>query len=165
MTPITLQVAQKIATLFTNNSAIETEVNSVAAASPYTVPVIPASQVYLNSTPVKMADMQQQLAYPRISVFCSRFVNQHREKFRSLSGTLAITVEIAVTADLIDLVENWMHYYVEAVSNILRRSAGDLGDGVFFSGTYQVDVQLAQAGGSGFLQLAQVTCELGVSRN
>ena len=45
MTPITLQVAQKIATLFTNNAAIETEVNSVAAASPYTVPVIPASQV------------------------------------------------------------------------------------------------------------------------
>jgi hypothetical protein len=98
-------------------------------------------------------------------VFCSRLVNQHREKFRSLSGTLAITVEIAATADLIDLVENWMHYYVEAVSNILRRSAGDMGDGVFFPGTYQVDVQLAQIGGSGFLQLSQVTCELSVSRN
>jgi|UPI000365CE2F hypothetical protein len=165
MTPITLEAAKKIATLFTNNSAIEVEVNSIATGSSYIVPVIPVSQVYLSSTPVNMADMQQQLGYPRLSVFCSRFVNQHREKFRSLSGTLAITVEIAVTADLVDLVENWMHYYVEAVSNILRKSAGDLGDGVFFPGTYQVDVQLAQTGGSGFLQLAQVTCELGVSRN
>ena len=74
-------------------------------------------------------------------------------------------MEIAATADLIDLVENWMHYYVEAVSNILRRGAGDMGDGMFFPGTYQVDVQLAQIGGSGFMQLAQVTCELSVSRN
>ena len=165
MTPITLQAAQKVAALFTNNSAIESEVNSIATGSSYTVPVIPASQVYLTSTPINMADVQQQLAYPRISVFCSRLVNQHREKFRSLSGTLGITVEIAATADLIDLVENWMHYYVEGVSNILRRGAGDMGDGMFFPGTYQVDVQLAQIGGSGFMQLAQVTCELSVSRN
>ena len=68
MTPITLQAAQKVAALFTNNSAIETEVNSIAAGSPYTVPVIPASQVYLTSTSIDMADVQQQLAYPRISV-------------------------------------------------------------------------------------------------
>jgi hypothetical protein len=165
MTPITLQAAQKVASLFTNDAAIETEIHSIATEDAYIVPVIPASQVYLSSTPVTMADMQEQLGYPRISVFCSRLVNQHREKFRSLSGTLAITAEIAATADLIDLVENWMHYYVEAVSNILRKSAGDLGDGIFFSGTYQVDVHVAQSGGSGFLQLAQVTCELGVSRN
>ena len=72
---------------------------------------------------------------------------------------------IAATSDLLAQVDQWIHFYVEAVSTILQENRGDWGDGLFYSGAYEVEVKPPQAGGSGFLQVARVSCELGVSRN
>ena len=127
--------------------------------------MIAASQVFLSSAPAGMAELQQELGYPRISVFSAKIKNTQLEKFRSLSGTATVSAEIAATADLISDVDTWIHFYVEAITNVLRENRGDWGDGVFYSGAYEVDVQPPKAGASGFLQLARINFEVGVSRN
>jgi hypothetical protein len=165
MLPLTIQAAQKLSDLLTSPNGIETEVNLVASLAGRTVPPLPATQVFVTSTSTSMADVQQQLGYPRIAVFSNRVRNQQTEKFRSLSGVVTLIAEISTTADLVDQVESAIHFYVEAVSNLLRRNIGDWGDGMFFPGAYDVDVQPPSTGASGFLQLARITCELKVSRN
>ena len=165
MLPLTMLTAQKTADLLTRMNAIEAEVNLLAVQTGQSVPTLKSSQVFVTSTPAAMADLQQQLGYPRISIYSNRIKNQQLEKFRSLSGTATVIAEIGVTADLVDQVDLWIHFYVEAVANILRRNTGDWGDGVFFSGTYDVEMQVPKTGASGFLQTAKVTCELNISRN
>jgi hypothetical protein len=165
MLPITILTAQKFAALLTTSSAIETQVASLSASSGVNVPIIPASHVYLSSAPAGMAELQQQLGYPRISVFSTKLKNTQAEKFRSLSGSVTVTAEIAATGDLLADVDTWIHFYVEAITAILRQNRGDWGDGVFFSGAFDIDVQPPKPGASGFLQLARVNFDVGVSRN
>jgi hypothetical protein len=165
MVPITLLTAQKLADLLTAATAIETEVSSLSADNGVSLPILPASQVYVSSSPVTMAELLEELAYPRVSVFSSKLTNSQVEKFRSLSGTVAVTAEIVATADLVSDLDLWIHYYAEAVSNILRRNSGDWGDGVFFSGAYEIDVQPPRTGAGGYIQIAHVNCSAGVSRN
>jgi hypothetical protein len=165
MAPLTILTAQKLVDLLTSNASIETEVSFLSASSGIEVPLIPASQVYLSSAPAGMADLQQQLGYPRITVSSTRVNNTQVEKFRTLSGKVTVTAQIAATADLVTDVDTWIHFYAEAVTNILRENRGDWGDGVFFSGAYEVIVQPPAAGASGFLQLASVNIDVGVSQN
>lgn len=165
MFPTTLMAAQKLAALLTTSSAISAAIGAMAADSGIDIPVISAEQVFLSSAPASMAELQQELGYPRVSVFSTRVRNTQMEKFRALSGTITVSAEIAATADLLSDVDTWIHFYIEAITSILRESRGDWGDGVFYSGAYDVDVQAPKAGASGFLQLARINLEVGVSRN
>lgn len=165
MLPITLLAAQKLADLLTTGAAIEAAVTALATDNGVVVPILPASQVYVSSSPVTMAELLEELAYPKVSVFSSKLINSQVEKFRSLSGSINVTAEIAATGDLVAGVDQWIHYYAEAVSNILRQNRGDWGDGVFFSGAYEIDVLPPRAGAGGYIQIAHVNCSVDVSRN
>lgn len=165
MLPTTILAAQKLAALLTTSSAISAELSAMTAETGIDIPAISAEQVFLSSAPANMAELQQELGYPRISVFSSRVRNTQIEKFRTLSGSITVSAEIAATADLLSDVDTWIHFYVEAITSILRENRGDWGDGVFYSGAYEVDVQPPKAGASGFLQIARINFEVGVSRN
>lgn len=165
MLPLTMLTAQKLADFLTATDGIEAEVNAVASIAQRAVPAMPASQVFVTTTSIAIADLRQQLGYPRVTVYSTRVKNQQIEKFRSLSGIVSVVAEISATADLVDEVDSYIHFYVEAVSNVLRRNIGDWGDGLFFPGSYDLEMQPPSIGGNGFLQTARVTCELKVSRN
>ena len=45
------------------------------------------------------------------------------------------------------------------------RTGADWGDGVFFSGAYEIDVLPPRAGAGGYIQIAHVNCSVDVSRN
>jgi hypothetical protein len=131
----------------------------------YALPAIPSTQIILSSADADITDRRQQISYPRIAIYSDRVVNNLREKFRTLSGTVSVTVAVAASADLIEQVEQWIHYYVEAITNVLRQNVGEWGNGVFFPGTYDVQLQRPKPGGSGFVQTANVTCVVSVSSN
>ena len=106
MLPLTIQAAQKLADFLTSSNGIETEVNLVASLAGRSVPALPRTQFFVTSTSTSMADVQQQLGYPRVAVFSNRVRNQQTEKFRSLSGVVTVVAEISATADLVDQVES-----------------------------------------------------------
>ena len=164
MNPVTLAAVQKVAALLTTNDAIGNELNILTALALQPVPKLSTLQVYLSAAPGALTDSRQMISYPRVSIYCNKIVNKQQEKFRSLSGEVSVVSEVAITDNLLDDVQNALHFYVEAVTAILRRSIGDWGDGFFFSGEYEVAVQAPAPGGSGFVQSAKITCELGISR-
>jgi len=165
MLPLTIDAAQKVSDLLTTGNALQQQISSISSSNNTSVPLITAAQVVLSSTIAAMGDKDLQLTYPRICLYTAAVKNTQVEKFRSLSGTVSVTAEIWASGDLVSQTDQWIHYYVEAMTNILRQNIGDWGDGVFFSGEYDVQLQAPKVGGIGYVELATVTCVLNVSRN
>lgn len=161
MTPLTTLAARCLADKFALADALRAEITKLAEEGGDGDIEIPI--VHLSSVSAEIADKRVQLAYPRIAVFSTKVKNTQKEKFRSLSGSVAVTAEIAGTAALLEPLERAMPYYGEAVTNILRRNIGDWGQGLFYSGEYQVDLKPSKIGGAGYLQVITITCELLVS--
>lgn len=165
MLPITLLAAQKVLNLLNGSNALELQINALSVACNIQVPPITPAQVILSSVSPEIGDRNMQLSYPRICLYSSVLKNAQIEKFRSLSGTVSVIAEIWASGNLVDETDQWIHFYVEAMTMILRQNIGDWGDGFFFSGVYDVRFQPPKAGGLGYVELASVTCTLNVSRN
>ncbi|MGC2661526.1 MAG: hypothetical protein WA324_26530 [Bryobacteraceae bacterium] len=165
MLPISLLAAQKLATLLTNNNLLTTQISQIAAASNANIPPIASTQVFLSSATPEIADMRAQMTYPRVCIYSDTIKNTKVEKFRSLSGTIGVTAEVWASGNLVQQTDQWIHYYVEAMTLVMRQNTGDWQDGLFYSGVYTVQFQSPKAGGLGYVQSAKVTCSLGVSLN
>jgi len=103
--------------------------------------------------------------YPIVLVYCDRMQNQHREKFRRFSGTLRLAVEVRVSADRLDQIQDALYAQTEAVLDVLERNRGCLESGAFWNGKYEVDFSTLRRGGAQYLQSARVLLELEVSRD
>lgn len=165
MLPLTLDAAQKVSDLLTTGNALQQQISTLSTAANVTVPLITAGQIVLSSTVPAMGDKDLQLTYPRICLYTARVKNTQVEKFRSLSGTVSVVAEVWASGDLLSDTDQWIHFYVEALTGILRQNIGDWGDGLFFSGMYEVQLEAPKAGGLGYVESAAVTCVLNVSRN
>jgi hypothetical protein len=163
MLPLTLLAAQKLLNLLTNNDALTSAISLMAAQAGIVVPALPSSQVVLNSASNDIADKEILLSYPRVCLYSSQIKNAQREKFRSFSGSIAVVAEVWASGNLIGDADQWIHFYVEGLTSILRANIGDWGDGFSFSGIYDVQLQPPKAGGFGYTELAKLTCNLDVS--
>ncbi len=142
MLPFTLLAIQKVSDLLTSNSALNQELASFANSATG-IPTIDPGQVILSSAANDVGDTDSRLGYPRVCLYSSGFRNSQLEKFCSTSGVLSGIADIWTSADLVDDTDRWIHYYVEAVSALLRKSAGDWGDGIFFPGRLRCAISTA----------------------
>ena len=165
MLPLTILAAQKLANLLTTQNALQQEIGNLATSTNVLIPSIPPGQVVLSAALPEMGDKDLQLTYPRVCLYSAVMKNSQVEKFRSLSGTVSVVAEVWASGNLMSDTDHWIHFYIEAVTNILRRNIGDWGDGIFFSGIYDVQLQAPKAGGIGYVEAAKVSCVLNVSRN
>jgi hypothetical protein len=165
MTPLTLLATQKFAGRLTNGNSLSQMVASLAASAQANVPAINKEQIVLTPAPAEMADRNMQLGYPRVCVYSNAAKNAQTEKFRSFSGTVTVSAEIWASGDLLTDVDQWIHFYVEGVTQVLRSNVGDWGDGMFYSGVYDLQFQPPKAGGLGFVESAKVSFTLQVSQN
>lgn len=165
MLPLTMLAAQKVSELLTEGAALQQEIATLSNACGISIPALNSSQVLLSSAPQNIGDKDIQLTYPRLCIHSSGLKNNQLEKFKSLSGSLAMSADIWVSGNFITDIDRWTHFYVEAATNLLRKSIGDWGDGVFFPGLYEVQFQSPTTGGLGFVQMVRITFNLNVSRN
>ncbi len=163
--PMTILASQKMASLLTNNNALYQQIVSISAAANMAVPPIAASQVVLSSASPDIGDKNIQLTYPRVCLYSTSVKNTHIEKFKSLSGTVSVITDIWASGNLVSDTDQWIHFYVEAVTDIYRRNVGNLNDGFYFSGAYEVQFQPPKQGGIGFSQSAKITSLLNVSQS
>jgi hypothetical protein len=163
--PVTILASQKLANLLTNNNALQQQIVALAGLAGAAVPPITNGQVVLSSAGPDMGDKNIQLTYPRVCLYSNGVKNTHIEKFKSLSGTISVITEIWASGNLVSDTDQWIHFYVEAITEIYRQNIGDLNGGIYFSGAYEVQFQPPKAGGVGFSQSAKVTCILNVGQN
>jgi hypothetical protein len=165
MTPLSILGARIFSTKLTDADALQQQIAAISTGLMTAVPPIPSERIVLSSIPAELADGNVQLSYPRVCIYSSNLKNSQLEKFRSFSGQVTLVVEIWASGDLITDVDTWIHFYVEGVANILRSNTGDWGNGMFYSGAYDVQFQPPKPGGLGFVEAARLTFALNVSVN
>ena|SRR5579875_400144 len=165
MIPTTLMASRTFASLLTTDAALATQIAMLSSAAGLTVPAITADQVVLSSAAPDIGDKSIMLTYPRVCLYSSTLRNTLAEKFKSLSGTVSVVTEIWASGNLVSDTDQWIHFYVEAVTSIYRGNTGDLGNGLYFPGTFDVQFQPPKPGGIGFSQSAKVICVLNVSQD
>jgi hypothetical protein len=119
--------------------------------------------VVVENVSADIAEKSAGAQYPAAVVYCETVSNQMLEKFRSFSGTVQLAIEIRHSQDRLDGVEDALEQITDTVTGILTASRGDWGNGMFYSGGYDVNYGSVKRGGRNFLQTAKVSCELSVS--
>lgn len=107
-----------------------------------------------------VADANLDSEYPLIYVFAEEAVNENRERFAWFSGTLALGIDVRLSADRPDALESSIHRYTEAAIEVLQNSEGEWSDGLMYDGRYSVRYAPTILGGDNFLQSARISLTL-----
>ena len=147
-------------------SAVEGVPGAVAALSAMqsmSLPAISAQQIIAQNAAADLSERSTAAKYPLIYVYCSKVVNQLREKFRRFSGDAQMVVEARVSQDRLEEMETHTQFYVDAITQVLDNNRGDWSDGVFYGGGYEVTYGGVKHGGRNFIQIAKVSFVLEIS--
>lgn len=123
------------------------------------------AQVRMQNVVADLAEHSDAIRYPVLLVYCEKIVNSLHEKFRTFSGTVQVAIEIRHSGDRLEGLGERLEAIADAVTGSLTASRGDWGDGMFYSGGYQVTFAAVKRGGRNFIQAAKVTFEIGASIN
>jgi hypothetical protein len=146
---------------FLNGDAVlATRVSQLAEESAIELPPLRQTQIRAGNISAELADRSGSNHYPTFQVYCERISNQMKEKFRTFSGKIHLVIEVRSSHDRLEEVENRTRICVEAVVATLSGTRGDWGDGLFYSGGYDIQYGPVKHGGRNFLQVAKVSIEL-----
>ncbi|HET8546868.1 MAG TPA: hypothetical protein VFL57_02640 [Bryobacteraceae bacterium] len=141
---------------------VEQELLEIAHSRGVDAHAAAASVIQQNASP-ELLDKTGLPTYPALHVSCERVSNELREKFRSFSGTVGLAIEVRVTHDRLEGLEEQLHACVDAVTAVLDRNRGTWPQGMFFSGAYEVAFSAAKRGGRNYVQTARVRLSVDVS--
>jgi hypothetical protein len=124
-----------------------------------------SAQVRSQNVAADLAERSGTVRYPVVQVYCEKIVNSMAEKFRTFSGTVEMAIELRHSSDRLEGLQDDLEAAADAVTQILSASRGDWGEGMYYSGGYQVAFGAAKHGGKNYIQAAKVTFEIGASIN
>lgn len=158
-----ISTMKSMAVLVASGVGVPDTVDSMSAQQDATFPGISAQQIISQNVASELSDRSNASKYPLVYVYCSKIVNQLREKFRTFSGNAQMVAEVRVSQDRIDDMESHLQFYADAIMQVLDRNRGDWADGVFYGGGYEVAFTAVKHGGRNFIQTAKVTFVLEIS--
>jgi hypothetical protein len=144
-------------------TGIGTAVATLAADSGIILALIPPAHITNQNVSVAIAERSSAVKYPAIHVYSNRVRNLLKEKFRIFSGKIQTVAEVRVSQDRIEGLEDQLRLYADAVTQVLDGNRGSWGEGMFFTGGYEVTFDPVQHGGRNLLQIAKVTFEVDLS--
>ena len=154
---------QKLAAILASSNGVPSAVEALTTQQGLRVPQIGPQQIVSQNVAADIAEKSVASKYPLVYVYCSKLVNDLREKFRTFSGDAQMSAEARVSQDRLDDLESNLHIYVDAITSVLDDNRGDWGDGFFYGGGYEVTFSKVKHGGRNFLQTAEITFDLEVS--
>lgn len=163
MAQIGITAVQKATGLLRAPTGLPAGVAAIAQVSKLTLPVVELTQVIAQNVPPEVIEKSAGTRYPAFHIYCEKLQNTLREKFRQFSGTATLSVDVRVTHDRLEGLDQMAQAYVDAVTQVLDTNRGDWGDGLFYTGGYTVTYQPVKHGGKNFLQTAKVSFDLQVS--
>jgi hypothetical protein len=114
---------------------------------------------------LELIERSTDAGFPALQVYCDRVINDLREKFRTFSGRAEMAVEVRASQDRLEGLEQMLQFYVDAVTRVLDQNRGDWGEGMFYTGGYELAFGPVKRGGKHFVQVAKIKFDVGVSRN
>lgn len=162
-----LQIAgwstQKVMGVLAADDGLPAAVEALVEQQGLALAPIAPQQIIAQNVAADISEHSTTSKYPLVYVYCSKVVNELREKFRTFSGDAQMVVETRVSEDRLDQIETNLQAYVDAITQVLDNSRGDWGDGVVFDGGYEVTFGGVKHGGRNFLQIAKISFTLEIS--
>lgn len=156
-------VTTQVLSMLTAPKGLNACLLALAQAENLTAAPVGERQILAQNVSVELAERATDGLYPLVSVFCEKFVNQLKEKFRSFSGKAVMAIEIRVSQDQLNGIQDQAQMYVEAVTQVLDQNRGDWGQGMYYGGGYEANLSAVKHGGRNFIQSGRVTFDVGVS--
>lgn len=138
---------------------------ALTAADAQPASPVGADQIRAQNVAADLLERSTSVRYPAVSIYCEKIVNDLSEKFRSFSGRVQMTVELRHSQEKLQGLQDALELYLDSVTQILDAGRGDWGDGMYYSGGYEVAVGTVKPGGKNFMQAAKITFQIEVSRS
>ena len=158
-TTVTAQVLELLNAPDGLNACIAT----LAQAGNLVLPQLAPGQIVAQNVSIEIAERSTGVKYPSVSIYCEKIVNQLKEKFRNFSGKAVMVIEVRVSQDRLEQIEQQVQVYVDAVTQVLDQNRGDWGEGSYYAGCYEASFAAVRHGGQNFIQSGKVTFDVGVS--
>lgn len=156
-------VTAKVFGLLNAPQGFNAALSTLAVAENLTLPPVGSSQIVAQNVAFELAERTSGVTYPAVSIYCEKITNQLKEKFRTFSGKAVMAIEVRVSQDRLEGLEDTAQTYVDAVTQVLDENRGDWGEGMYYAGGYEAVFTPVKHGGRNFLQAVKVTFEVGVS--
>ena len=156
---------RKIMRLLTATPGVNANLEVLAELEQVTLPAITDKQIATQNMAAEVAERSADVKYPVVHVYCEKIANTLREKFRTFSGEAHMAIEVRLSQDRLDGLDRKLQLYVDAVTQVLDKSRGDWGRGLFYGGGYEAVFGPVKHGGRNFIQIAKITFEVGASSN
>jgi hypothetical protein len=162
------QTSSLVAQLFAGflsdtNAGVSNSVATLAADSGIPLAPIPSAYIVAQNMAIDIFEKSSVVKYPLVQIYSDRVRNALTEKFRTFSGKIRTVAEIRVSQDRIEGLEDQLRLYADAVTQVLDSNRGSWGQGVFYTGGYEITFDPVKQGGKNFLQVAKVTFEVDMS--
>ena len=154
---------QKTAGLLRAPPGLQAGLANIAEKNQLLLPVIELTQIIAQNVPADVIEKSTGTKYPAFHIYCEKLQNTLREKFRQFSGTATLSVDVRVTHDRLEGLDQKLEWYVDALTEVLDGNRGDWDNGLFYTGGYTVTYQPVKHGGKNFLQTAKVSFDVQVS--
>src|SRR5579864_2355061 len=138
MLSIASAATQKLAGILAASNGVPAAVEALMSRQGLVLPQIGPQQIVAQNVGPDIAEKTITTKYPLVYVYCSKLVNDLREKFRTFSGDAEMSAEARVSQDRLDNLESNLHLYVDAITSVLDGNRGDWGGGFFYGGGYEV---------------------------
>jgi hypothetical protein len=154
---------KKAAGLLRAPAGLQAGLAAIAQANRVELPLIELGQIISQNVPAEVIEKSAGTKYPAFHIYCEKLQNTLREKFRQFSGTATLSVDVRVTHDRLEGLDQRLQWYVDALTDVLDTNRGDWNNGLFYTGGYTVTFQPVKHGGKNFLQTAKVSFDVQVS--
>ena len=155
--------AQRVKRVLTEEQALPEQIAQLALDAGLDEPKFHITQVLVRNVSAELVEKSAGASYPAFHVYCEKLTNSLREKFRTFSGKARMVIEARASQDRIEGLEDRLQVYADAVTSLQDASRGDWGQGMFYTGGYEVSFSAVKHGGRNFLQTAKVVFEVEIS--
>ena len=163
MLSIAGRATSKLQEVLTAPNGLNTSLAALAQSESVTVSPISATNLFTDNVSSDIAEKTVEPKYTAIYIYCDKMANTLTEKFRSFSGTLQMTIDVRVSQDRLDGIDQVSQLYTAAVTQTLDQNRGDWGQGLFYAGRYEVSFGPVKHGGRNFIKSAKISVQLNAS--
>ncbi|MBV9503812.1 MAG: hypothetical protein JO323_02280 [Acidobacteriia bacterium] len=154
-----------VAQMLTAPAGMNLGLGSLSAPDSNLAQPIDLKQVYTQNVGTDVTARSIVTRYPSVYIYCNKIANTLKEKFRSFSGNAQMIVELRHSQDRLEGLQNALELYIDSVTQVLDQSRGDWGNGMYYTGGYEVALAPVKSGGKNFIQTGTITFQVQVSRN
>lgn len=155
--------ARALSLMSAEDSGINSALAELSMLSGVPVRPLTAGHLQAQNVAADIAEKSVAAKYPAVHIYAEKVTNSMREKFRTFSGKARVVAEARVSQDRLEGVEQQSGLVVDAITAVLDASRGDWGQGMFYTGGYEVSYGPVKHGGNNFLQITKVAFEVDVS--